>query len=198
MQRSSEQEPFGNVKQAGNILMFILLALAVSLEVFFHRRFGPRYFGFPTFAALLGIPMWTVLWPRESAVPLLIFWALFILMLLRARAESAWLARRGPAVHSRYNGVPRLAAVFKRTPEWKLKGGMEPFLGFFAGVLLLPVSQPLGSYLMCAALAMGLSNGLARSVSHARALDMHDNLIDQQMHMERFHELRDRDRWSRS
>jgi hypothetical protein len=191
MQQNEPQESFAREKQAANVVLFVLMAVAMSLEVFFRRRFGPRYFGLHTVVALLGIPLWMLLWPRESASALLVFWALFVIMILRARVESFF---RGQGEHSRFNGYPWLALILKRTPEWQIKGGAEPLLAFLMGVLLLPLSQPLGSYLMFAALALGACQAITRSVQLARARDLNDALIEQQLNMERFHELRDRDR----
>jgi hypothetical protein len=195
MEQNQGSDSIQNAKKALNFVVLVLLAMTMSIEVFLHRRFGSRYFGLQSLIALLGIPTWILLWPEERVEPLLVFWGLFIAMTLRARAECAVMAARGTVAHSRHSGTSRLTRVFRRTPEWKLKGALEPILVFFTGILLLPVSQPLGSYLMCAALAMFVSYGVSDSVGRARATDMNDALIEQELHAARCRDLRDRSRW---
>jgi hypothetical protein len=93
--------------------------------------------------AYIGIPLWMMFWPDESGSALILFWGLFAAMLVRARVESAWRFARGHVIHSRHSGDPWLACVFKRTPEWRLKGEVEPVLLLVVGIFLLPVSEPL-------------------------------------------------------
>ena len=142
--------PVQDAKVAASIAMLVAQAIAAPLEPFLRRGFGPRYFGLPALLGLFLVPFWMVLWPGEDPAPIIGFWWLFILMQLLARLESVSPAARRRLIHTRYNGQPRLAAVFRRTPERTLKAAHEPWLAMLAGAVALAFSGPLGSYLIVA------------------------------------------------
>jgi hypothetical protein len=198
MQEQEQQKPGGwtpiqDAQKAANILVLAAQVIASPVEVMLRKNFGSKYFGVPSAIALFAVPMWALFWPGESPLGLWVLWVLFILMQLRARLESVRMLAKGQFIHTRYNGWPRLASVFKRMPEQKIKAGLEPLLVFVAGVLLMPVSEPLGSYLMVAALSLGFNHSVIESVERAQALEMNDALIEQQAMAERFRQMR-RDR----
>lgn len=184
--------PIEDAQDAASILMLVAQSLAAPVEVFLRTRFGRRYFGVPAFLGFLAIPMWMLFWPDEDATPIFVFWVLYILMQLRARIESMVMAARGDTVHTRYNGYPRLARIFKRTHEHKLKGGHEPALVVIVGVFMLAVSEPLGSFLMTSGFCLALVASVIESVERNRAMSMHDAWIEQQAQAARFREMQDR------
>lgn len=185
--------PFEDAKKGANFMMLAAQVLASPIEVFLRTRFGSRYFGVPSAIAILALPMWSLLWPREDPRPLLIFWGLYILMQLRARVEGMRMVARGDHVHSRYNGRPRLARIFRKMPEQKIKVVAETVVVCAIGVLMLPISESLGSYLFAAAFASGLLNSTIDAVERARSVELNDAWIEQQSLAERFRELQ-RDR----
>lgn len=97
------------------------------------------------------------------------------------------------AVPSRYSGTPWLKRFCPRTHETVVKGGLEPAILFLTGALLLGWSHPVGSYLMVAALGLGVSVSTTEEVLKARAYDASDALIEQRNALERLRAIR-RDR----
>lgn len=184
--------PIQDAKAAANFLMLAAQSLAAPLEPFLRHRFGPRYFGVPSTIGLFIIPMWMLLWPDEDPRPIMGFWLLFILVQLIARIECVGLAARGHLIHTRYNGHPRLAAIFRKVPERTLKSTHEPWLAIFAGVLALTFSAPLGSYLIAAGVCLAVCASVGEAVDRARALQLHDAWIEQQILAERFREMQRR------
>lgn len=142
-------------------------------------HFGRHYFGVPSAIVLIGLPMWSLLWPEHDPAALLVFWLLFIVMQLRARIESMVMIARGDIVHTRYNGHPRLARLLKRVPQEKIKSHIEPLIAIVLGVALLELSPPLGSYLIAAGCALAAVGQVIESVSRARALQLHDVWLEQ-------------------
>lgn len=184
--------PIEDAQNAASLLVLVAQALAAPSEVFLRTRFGRRYFGVPAFFGFLAVPMWMLFWPRDDATPVLVFWGLYILMQIRARIESMVMVARGDIVHTRYNGHPRLARVFKKTHEHKLKGAHEPALVVIAGVFMLGISEPLGSFLMVSGFCLGLVNSVIESIERNRAMTMNDAWIEQQAHAARVREMQDR------
>lgn len=182
--------PGRRAQNGAHVMVFIVRALALPLEVLLRRRFGARFFGFPTLAGLVAIPVWITFWPEKNPGPMTGFGALVLLMLIRARVESLRMVAKGDLVHTRYNGWPRIAAIFRRTSETKIKGFIEPVLGLGVGVATMYVYEPLGSFLIVSSIALGMINSTIDAVEQARAMEMNDALIEQQGLAERFREVR--------
>lgn len=175
------------------VLTFIARTFAVTVEVFLRRAdsFGQRYFAMQAAAAFVLILVWPAFWERHSAEPMLVFLLLYWLGLLRARISTAARVRRGgPQPHSLFNGTPLLQRFFRRTPEQRIKTGLEFLVVFLAGALLLPVSQPLGVYLMFAAFGAGATSGMSGALQHRRSLDLHDAFVEQRDAAEAFRRMR--------
>lgn len=178
--------PFQDAKQAIAMFVFAAQALAAPVEPFLRTRFGSKYFGMPSLVGMFAVPMWMLFWPGESSTPLMVFWCLYLVMQLRARLESVRMVARGDFVHTRYNGFPRLAKFFTKSSERTIKAGLEPVAVIFTGVMLLPLSEPLGSYLMLAGISLALSHSVMEAVERARALELHDSFIEEQQLSEDF------------
>jgi len=101
------------------------------------------------------------------------------------------MVSRGDIVHTRFNGVPRLASVLKRTSDDKLKQGIEPMLLMGIGAACLTFSGPLGSYLIAAGFSLSCVESLIRSVDRARTLQIHDAWLEQQHQAKQFRRLRE-------
>lgn len=184
--------PIEDAQQAASILVLAAQVMAAPVEVILRTRFGRRYFGVPAFLGFLSVPMWMLFWPKGNYTPIFIFWLLLIVMQLRARIESIIMVARGNLVHTRYNGWPRLARVFKNTHEHKLKASIEPAFVMLIGLCFLPLSAPLGSYLIVSGISLGAVAGVIESVERNRTLSMHDAWLEQQDQAARFRDLHDR------
>lgn len=175
------------------VLTFIARTFGVTVEVFLRRpeSFGERHLGMQAAAAFVLILVWPAFWEGHSAEPMLVFLLLYWLALLRARVCTAARVRRGgPQPHSRSNGVPVLQRVFRRTPEQRIKAGLEVLVVFLVGALLLAVSEPLGAYLMFAAFGAGATSGMSGALQHRRSLDLHDAFVEQRDAAETFRRMR--------
>jgi hypothetical protein len=184
--------PIQDAQNAASLFVLAAQVMAAPVEVFLRKRFGRRYHGVPAFLGLLAVPMWMLLWPQEDFTPIFVFWGLLFLMQLRARIESLVMVAKGELVHTRYNGYPRLARIFKNTNEQKIKGKIEPVFVMIAGAALLAVSEPLGSFLIVSGLSLAIVAGVIESVERNRTLSMHDAWLEQQDQASRFREIKDR------
>lgn len=176
-----------------SIFVFLCRALALSVEVFLHRleSFGERYIGLQAGAAVLLMLFFPICCEGQSAEPLLFFLACFLFMCICVRARVHLRRKRGGSQpHTLYTGTPRLMRVFRRMPEEKVKGIVEPLLTFLVGALALGLSQTLGCYLILASLGLLVSTNLTLGYERKRALDMHDAFIEQRGASERFRDLR--------
>ena len=192
MPEQPEPKGWTPIEDSQNAAAFLVLAaqsLAAPVEVFLRTRFGRRYFGVPAAIGLFAVPMWMMFWPGEDATPIFTFWVLFLVIQGRARIESILMSSRGDLVHSRYNGRPRLQRFFRRAGERRVKAVHEPLLVIGTGVLMLGVSEPLGSYLITAGICLALVASVIEGVERNRLMSMHDAWLEQQYHAERFRDI---------
>jgi hypothetical protein len=181
---------FDDMRTAGNLLTWICHSMAVTVEVFLHDQFGERYLGAQSFFGLLAIMGSSLFCGRQDTRALLGFLVAYIIVCSAIRIETAIRRRKGtlPA-HSRYNGRPFLMRLMRRTPEIDIKQRIEPLLVLFVGIGVLPYSQPLGGYLMAAAIALAASVGMTEAQQRIRAMDMNDAVISQTDVAERFRDM---------
>lgn len=173
--------------------VFIASALSASVEVFLHKpaTFGERYLNVQAAAVLLILPFCTLFWPGHDPSPLFLFLMAYLGMCLVIRISGLLARRRGGSrVHTYYSGQPRVMRFTGRISERTVKAIVEPMITFFAGVLILPASEPLGGYLMLAAAALLMTVQLSIGYDRRRVLDMHDAAIDQKDIVDQFRDLR--------
>jgi hypothetical protein len=179
------------MKLALSLIRFAFDSLALSLEVFLHRRFGVRYIGLQAAGALLILFVYPAMWEGHDVRPLGGFLLAFLLMNAVARIGMMIRCWRGDGEHSYYTGRPWLMSILRGSSELTVKRGYEPLLVFLVGALTLPWSQPLGSYLMIAAFGLLASVHLQHSEEVTKAMDMFDAYTEQRNVAERFRRMRD-------
>lgn len=173
--------------------LFACQALALSVEVFLHRSstFGRRYIGLQAGMAVLLIIFYPVFWTGHDPRPMLGFLIAFLFMNLMARISRVLRRREVEDGHSLYSGYPRIMRFTGRVSELTVKRGIEPFLVFFTGIFILPVNQPLGSYLMLAAFGLFTSVNMGLAFERTRAIEMHDAYLEQRSLAEQLRDMRD-------
>lgn len=176
-----------NMRASAYWLAFIAQTLAVSVEVVLRTRMGSRAIALRGLAAFFLIPLWMVFFPGQEAGPLMWFWCLYVWGCVRQRVGSA----QGDLGHSRYSGESVLRRIFPRCSELKVKGKIEPVFVVVIGLFLLPLNQPLGSFLIAAGIGLGASVGLGESVERAKVRELNDARIDQQDVIDRFRQEHD-------
>jgi hypothetical protein len=190
-QNEPNQGAFSDLRSGARVMTGLLHSVAVTGNVFLHRNLGPRYMGLQAAAAVLLIPLWTVFWPHDDCRPLLWFLLAYLAMCFFARIGICWRFLRGRHAHSRYDGTPRLLRLLPWMGELRIKQFVEPALVFTIGVLLLPVSQPLGSYLMLVAFALFASVSTVQVYQRQRVMNLHDAFLDQREVVDGFRRMRD-------
>jgi hypothetical protein len=190
-QQGQGQDPSGTNGVAK--IFFVCRALAVSIEVFLHRAgsFGERYVGTQSSIALVLIGFFPVFWPTEDPRPILWFDAAFFLRCMMIRTCTIVRRIRGRTQpHSYYSGWPWMLGARSRVPESRVKGFLEPLIVAVAGLLLQPWNQPLGTYLVIAAVALCISVQASVSQDRSRALDLNDAMADQRRIAEQWRGMR--------
>lgn len=184
--------PIEDARNAANLFVFVMQAMAAPTEVIMRRRFGRNAFSWPSFAALFFIPAWMLFWEGYDPRPLWVFLWVFIAFQLRARIESILVSLGRNPVHSRYNGDSRLQWLERWVEAKKIKGGIEGFVVIFGGFLLMPVSEPLGSFIVVSGMCLMGSMSVIESVDRARTQQLYDAWLEQRYHAERFREMQRR------
>ena len=193
MQQPQQHEPsvLERLQSGANWLYLLCRAIAVMAEVSFLRTgFGERHLGLHAFLAVPLLMVYAAAWPAHDPRPLLAYLALYLVMCLVARAESLSRRLRGRREHSRYGGLPRIARLMPRLSEVTIKRVVEPLLVLLLAMVITPLNEPLGTYLLLTAFALCISVNMTAAYDHVRAVDMHDALLEQQQLTERFRAMR--------
>lgn len=185
-QQPQERSIVEQYQSSARCVLFICECLALTVIVFLRRKFGERFIGFRGLAAVGLMMAYTLFWPEDDPSPLGWFLVAYLVMCVLLRIEVAQRRRRGETCHSFYSGYPVLMRIVPKWDEAKVKGVAEPLVAFIAGCLLLPVSRPLGSFVMLAAFALYVSVHMALHYERTRLVEMNDRLIEQQHLARRF------------
>ncbi len=195
MQEQTTQTPPASFRNGLAWLGFIVKSLAVTVEVFLHRRFGERYIGLQGLAGIGLILLFCTFFPTDDVRPLVGFLGLYLVMCFVARTGVLWRRLRRDDEHSRYTGRPRLLAVFCNCKELTIKRFWEPALVALGGRVIVSMNAPLGYYLVIAAIALFISVNFSEAYDHARVLDLNDSLIEQRQAAERFRAMHGDSPW---
>jgi hypothetical protein len=192
MNEQQQNQSGAQLKTGLGWLVFVCRALACSLEVFLHEpsSFGVRYLGMQVLGAAGIMFLYPVLCPQQDPMPLVLYLMCFVGACVVIRIRTLLRnARGGTLEHSYYSGRPWLLRWAPDTAETKIKAGAEPLIVCFIGLMVLSQSQPLGSYLLLAALSLFVSVNAGIGFDRTRMLDMNDAMLDQRRVLD---ELRDR------
>ncbi|HEY1685904.1 MAG TPA: hypothetical protein VGG19_14160 [Tepidisphaeraceae bacterium] len=163
---------------------------ALTVEVFLHSDFGCYYVGCGVGGLIAMFLFLAFLFPQQNPYPMFIFMGVYAIRWgfvgIRAFIQY-WRGKE--LLHSRYNGHPYLCRLL---PEWKEVNVkyVEAIIALAGSYGLHFLYRPLGYYLMAAS---GLV--LLRILSYDRdikdrAIDLNDSIIDQELLVDRFREMR--------
>src|ERR1700722_7101295 len=185
MRQQQQNDSRPEMREGINFLLFICQVLAVTCEVFLHRRHGRRWPGLHGLWGVLLILLFPLFWPAEDAMPLI--WFLWAYIGACALARIGALCRRYDyGTHSRYSGIPRISRLLRFLSESTIKRVIEPALVFSIGVACLSMNKPFGSYLILAALGLFISTGASDAWARSQADILNDSVIEQREIAERF------------
>lgn len=185
-QAGGRQHPFG-------LAMFILRVWGVSLEVFLHRGMGDRYLGNQAAAVLLLVPLYASFWKGYDVRPLLYYLVFYVLACWISRWKSARARARGELCHSRYSGWPRFLGPKARVDEITMKRFYEPAMACAIGwTIRYSYNVPLGTFVMIGSWCLFSWVGISHAYHEAKARDLNDAAIEQELLAGRFREMRGR------
>ena len=166
-------------------------AIAMTIEVFLHCDFGHFCVGCGLMGVFI-IFMFTSVFPGQNPYPMFLFGVVYGVRWLFISVPTViryWRGKNLP--HARYNGRPYLWTLLSSWKEMNVKhleAAMVIALGF--GVHYL--NRPLGDYLMCAALLVLARGYHFDTQQRDRAVTLNDCVIEQEMIVERFRDMRGR------
>jgi hypothetical protein len=134
--------------------------------------------------------MFSVLKPREDPVPLQVYGAAVVAMCFVHRAAAALRVRRGERGHTRYSGEPWLALAFPKLSELTIKRTVEPLVLIGGGVVICPVNEPLGLWLILSGAAIAMTVRTAEHVERQQLMDLGDAMIEQRHRAEKLRAMR--------
>lgn len=168
------------------LLRLVLRTWSYSIEVFLRSGFGSRY---AVLESVLVIPLvlcYASRWQGHDLRPMLWFLQAYFAMSVLNRIGTLIRGDRRTPFH--YTGWPRLARLFRWSPERKIKHCIEPVLVTGIAVLIGDSSPPLSVYLAIAGCCMMIESFTIEQRVERSAKEMYDRLQWQQLVGERFRE----------
>jgi hypothetical protein len=102
------------------------------------------------------------------------------------RIETFRASARGEVVHSYFAGYPVLAMKLRGIKSEELARMLgEPMICAVVGLLLYPISQGIGVYLMICGVALIVRHGLDEAVTRKRIRRMRDASLEQRYYSDR-------------
>ncbi len=173
-----------------NKLVFGLVrGVAVSVEVFLHRRFGLRYLSqYGCLGAFVMMLYWFC-WPDAESGPFMAYLFLYLANWLFITFTTRVRFWRGDNEHTLYSGYPIVLRRGREHREYKVKQFFEPLLVGAVGFYVLQWNRPLGIYWIGAGVCLFISSAWERSWLNWQALALHDATLEQQQSFRRFKEI---------
>jgi hypothetical protein len=173
-------------------LVFLLRSWAATVEMFLHWGGGRRWPGMFGLGGMILLFFFGLLYPGRDIRPVLGYLAAYVVACLFTRTAGHWGSWRGQHEYGWYTGRPWLLKLVPWVGELRFKQFVEPVLVYVAAMLVIPWSEPLGAYLLGAALSLFLTVNAAELGERKRALDMYDAAMLQRQLAGRFREIEGR------
>jgi hypothetical protein len=183
--QTQEKGVFQNADAAMNIFYWFCSMWAASVEVMLRHSFGQRYLGLQAAAVLLWIPLFISLWGHPSALPLLSYLLLYVVILVVHRVQGAVRWHRGVREHSYYSGRPHISKLVGRLDELPIKTFIEPGIVLAAGSLLCGLAEGMGAYFLGAAFCLAAKGAIERAQEDKIVMDTRDAFFMQRRLRER-------------
>jgi hypothetical protein len=189
LQSQDKPKPGDTGRSVFHWLYLLANSHAACFLVFFRCRCGTHAFGLN---GLFAMVMILLVGASAQAPEMFGFFLVWLAFLVIRRAESLSMPRRGLIEHSHYSGWPWLAIRFPFVRKVTTAVGLiEPLFCFLAGAFLLPLSQPLGGFVLLGFVSLTIKAGTERELHRARLRAMRDAYIEQTQLVERFHGQRE-------
>lgn len=157
-----------------NAVGFAALCLATCVSVFIRRGFGAEALGFNGAVAFIIL---LVCAGGDQTGGMLLYFFAWLVALMTQRAITIRNEVAGRYQHSKYTGWPVVAMKFCKT-ESTAKRWVEPFLCVVFGIALLQVSESVGTFVLCCAMALVMADGISSFVDYMRVQKMRDAEIE--------------------
>lgn len=176
---SREQPPSSegfNFRQTANLTYLLASAHATCFTVFFRHSFGTQAFGRNGLLALVLLLVYAGLAEEPR---MLTYACLWLAALVLQRLRTGWLVLSGMVWHSRYAGYSYLARMIPFVRTERAARTVEQFFCFLVGLLLLPVSESLGLFVMAGGVSLAIVLGMELEITRNRVRAMRDAAIEQ-------------------
>jgi hypothetical protein len=174
-EQSSPQDNALKPKDGFQILLVAANIHAACITPLIRHSFGQDRPGVFGLVGLLAMLLYAEIRQDRAMLPYIGIW---LVALAGNRLRTVWMAFRGVADHSHYNGFPWLAMALPFVKREGTARVLEPVLCFLGGQALLGVSVPLGEFVMAGALSLAVLEGVARMSISRRVIAMRNAEIE--------------------
>jgi uncharacterized membrane protein YiaA len=166
---------YPNARESVNILYVLTKGMATCVTPFIRCNTGVHALGVFGVIALIIIAMYA---SAESSPEMGFYLVAWFVSVLRHNVKARRAQRLGCGEHSQYAGWPWLAMKipFVRTED--VAKGIEPFMCFFLGAFVCPLSLAMGQFLMLAGVGLLFTRMMELAAFETKVRRTRDAMIE--------------------
>ncbi|HEX4132934.1 MAG TPA: hypothetical protein VHZ24_23075 [Pirellulales bacterium] len=175
-----------SLRDSFNLMYMLASAHATCLTPMMRHSFGVEALGWNGLGAFLVMGVAMMAAPGADMKSLFCWW-LMAFMLQRLRTMK--LVRNGWVAHSRYDGYPWLALQLPLVHDERTAKTIEPFLCLLGGMLLYPISEAVGQFVLLGIGSLSIKLSIERQTERVKLQRLRDAEIEQRSLIERYRGL---------
>lgn len=169
---------FEDTRGAINVVYWVFKGLGTCVTPFIRRDFGVNGIGSSGLVAFLII----IFYGGERNAPEIVLYLMaWLAALFWRKSQSARNERKGRAEHSQYDGWPWLAMKIPFVKSEQKAKSLEPFVCFFGGGFICPISETIGTLVMLSAFGLLLARVIDLRAHETRVRRMRDAMIEMEL-----------------
>ncbi len=170
-----------------NFFCMLVNTHALCITIFIRHGFGPNRPGLTGVFCLL---LMFLVAAQAQDVRMLFMLQLWFLALICQRIRTMWLVSRGWRGHSYYDGYPWLGMLVTGNTSEEKGRSIEPILCLVMGVVLLPFSPTVGTFVMFGFASLTAVRLIQRAAVRRQVTAMQDLEIEQRVLADRIRGFR--------
>lgn len=191
MQQQSQQPDQDSLakdfRNGVNFFCMLVNTHAMCIKIFIRHGFGPNR---PGITGVFSLLLMFLVAAQAQDVRMLWMLQIWFLALIGQRLRTTWLVSRGWRGHSYYDGRPWLGMLLTGNASEEKGRNIEPILCLVIGVLLLPFSPTVGSFVMFGFASLTAVRLIDRAAVRRQVTAMQDLEIEQRVLADRIRGFR--------
>jgi hypothetical protein len=180
--QEQQNEPFSDIRSGMNLVFIVVRAHAMCLVPFLRYGVGINVPGFDGITAMI---LMFIVMGASADSGMLGFLGAWVVVVIFQRIRALSFYKRGVYLHSEYWGWPWLGKYLSRAKTEQGAKACEPALCVLLGLMLMPLSVPLGLFVSLGVVSFLIIRGADAVMCQRQLTALRDLQIEQRALSER-------------